>query len=394
MTRGKWNALVFSMWAAALMLPTVRASGLSIETFERGGELSFDSVSYVEGYRVEWAPNPDGPWSSSWSALAWITATHPQTVNVSVPMFYRVVGEITVPNDMVPIPGGTFLMGDSFAEADDDELPVHSVTVSGFWIRATEMTNDEMIRVLQYAYDVGKLIVTPTSVRNAEGDERELVDLDEYQCRITWDGSQFGLTALKGAGYPCVDVSWYGAVAYCNYRSELEGRTPCYNLNDWTCNWSANGYRLPTEAEWEYAARGGVSGTRFPWGDTISHSQANYYSSPSPDYDVSPTAGYHPDYRGTGFPNISPVGSFAPNGYGLFDVIGNQGEWVWDSYSEVYYLSSPSTNPRGPAPGAWRTVRGGTWFGNAEGARLAYRGQLMPGSALGHFGFRPARQGP
>ena len=134
---------------------------------------------------------------------------------------------------------------------------------------------------------------------NLVGDQKELLDLDAGNCRITWSGSTFGMKSTKGSDYPCVEVTWYGAVAYCNYRSEMDGRTPCYNLNTWGCNFSAGGYRLPTSDEWEYASRGGLRGKRVPWGDTINHDNANYCANGSKySYDTSPYTSYtyHLDY--------------------------------------------------------------------------------------------------
>jgi formylglycine-generating enzyme required for sulfatase activity len=137
----------------------------------------------------------------------------------------------------------------------------------------------------------------------------------------------------------------------------MEGRTPCYNLSDWSCNFSANGYRLPTVYERKYAARGGFSGSRFPWGNTITHSQANYCSVwsngvPRYSYDVNPTIGYHPLYATGSKPYTSPVGSFAPNGYGLYDMAGNLSEWCWDS------------------SGSFRSVWGGNWDDDARYPRI------------------------
>ena len=190
---------------------------------------------------------------------------------------------------------------------------------------------------------------------------------------------------------PMVEVSWYGSVAYCNWRSSEEGYESCYNLSTWDCNFSKHGYRLPTEAEWEYAARGGLSGKRFPWGNTISHSQANYYADPcNYSYDVSPTEGYHPDWNDVE-PYTSVVGSFSANGYGLYDMAGNVYEWCNDWYRSDYYDTSPYDNPEGPASGPGRVLRGGgCWRHFASFCRLAYRNSSYYGQPARyyHFGFR------
>lgn len=295
----------------------------------------------------------------------------------------------SAPAGMVLIPAGSFVMGDSFDEGNSGERPTHTVQVSAFSMDRTEVTNDLMVEVMQWAYDRGKVSATTSSVRNLEGNGQPLLDLSDGDCRITWNGSRFGMKAEMGSGYPCVEVSWYGAAAFCNYRSLMEGRTPCYDLGDWSCDGSANGYRLPTEAEWEKAARGGARGRRFPWGDTISHHQANYRSDSGIAYDVSPTRGYHPDYESEGSAHTSPVGSFAPNGYGLYDMAGNVWEWCGDWYSSDYYGSSPTSDPRGPSTGSYRIMRGGSWDSFAWYCRVAFRFlSLPPDTSSNAYGFR------
>lgn len=298
---------------------------------------------------------------------------------------------------MILIEGGSFAMGDTFAEGNADELPVHTVTVSPFSMDPYEVTNDRMVEVLQWAHDQNPPLidVTSSSVRNTQGASRPLLDLGSVDCRITWTGSRFEIKSAKGAGYPCVTVTWFGAAAYCNYRSLQDGLTPCYDMSDWSCNWDGGGYRLPTEAEWEYAARGGESGLRFPWGANINHAHANYWAFGFLyTYDTSPylVATYHPDYDDGEFPYTSPVGCLPPNGFGLYDMAGNVREWCGDWYDEDYYdVSGDSTDPAGPPSGSLRAIRGGSWGSRADACRVAVRGSSQ-GWGTRYIGFRAVRR--
>ena len=226
-------------------------------------------------------------------------------------------------------------------------------------------------------------------------------------------GYSFGLFAgmSKTGNYPVEYVSWYDCLKWCNARSRQEGLTPVYYTDpNWTqvytngdivitnadVNWAANGYRLPTEAEWEKAARGGLSGQRFPWGDTISESQANYVAHPgSFGYDLGPYDGANTNFLAGGQPHTSPVGFFAANAYGLYDMSGNVFQWCWDFYSAPPYAAgSPylgGSDPRGPTSGNYNVLRGGSWDNGAPNLRCAARDHNIHANADLYSGFRCVR---
>jgi formylglycine-generating enzyme required for sulfatase activity len=308
-----------------------------------------------------------------------------------------------VDSNMVLVPGGEFQMGDSFGEGYADELPLHHVYVDSFYMGKYKITNGQYCAFLNSAY--------PSQLKVVSGIVYDFNDSSNNYpycntstassySQIAYSNSIFSVRTKGGrdmSNDPMVMVSWYGSAVYCNWRSQQEGKEPCYNLSTWNCDFDKKGYRLATEAEWEYAARGGLSGKRFPWGDTITHSQANYYSywsgGPYP-YDVTPTPGYHHTWSSDGImPYTSPVGSFSANGYGLYDMAGNVWDWCNDWYSDMYYSTSPGNNPTGPASGNYRDIRGGGWGSDAIGCRVALRGygDHLPDYRTYDIGFRIAR---
>jgi len=269
------------------------------------------------------------------------------------------------------IPGGSFTMGRTSGDGDSDAPPV-TVTVSAFYMQKTETTKAQWDEVRAWGASNGF-----TDLRTGYG---------------------------KAANHPVESVTWWDVVKWCNARSAKEGLTPVYTVSGAvmrtgqtvpTANWNANGYRLPTEAEWEKAARGGVEGKRFPWGtETISHSEANFRNSGGEEY-ATGTPSYHGSYRnGQVMPYTSPVGSFAANGFGLNDMSGNVWEWCWDWYGGNSYVDGAS-DPRGASSGSNRVLRGGSWSAYAFSCRAAFRFNLSPIftqiSLDEGRGFRPAR---
>src|ERR1035437_5713616 len=363
---------------------TVQAAAPVITSFSGNGVLVCSNLTPGNVATVEWASSATGPWTNNWAGLGAVTADANGKIEVSVPMFYRVRGTNsvspgTVPSGMVLIPGGSFTMGNCMdpGEGYPDELPLHTVNVSAFYMDTNVVSYTLWTNVYQWATNHG----------------------------YSFDNAGLG----KAASRPVQTVTWYDAVKWCNARSEKEGRAPCYYTNasqsqaaiyrsgqydlatNWV-NWVVSGYRLPTEAEWEKAARGGASGHRFPWGDTISWDQANYCAYPLSDggytYDVNPTSGYNPAWTGGGYPYTTAVGTFAPNGYGLYDMAGNVWQWCWDWYDGAYYSSSPGTDPHGPAPSSSRVLRGGSWLNYARNCRAAYRNCIYPTYRNYYIGFR------
>jgi formylglycine-generating enzyme required for sulfatase activity len=255
---------------------------------------------------------------------------------------------------MAYIAGGPFQMGDNL-DSVTNAMPVHNVQVDAFFMDKTEVS-------------------------------KEL-----WQSVQTWGNAHnysIGGGSFSGEAHPVQTISWYDMVKWCNARSEKEGLTPCYYTNaaqtlvfktgikdveNTMVKWSASGYRLPTEAEWEKAARGGRTGQRYPWGDSISTANANY--------------------SGGG---TKPVGSYPANDYGLYDMVGNVWEWCWDWYGASYYgMPESLSNPCGPVSGSCRMIRGGNWSWDSYWCRVALRdgqGLMGPDGADSMVGFRTVRR--
>ena len=272
------------------------------------------------------------------------------------------------PEGMAMIPGGTFLMGGE--SGLPREAPLHEVFVSPFYLDTHEVTNDAFAAFVaatgfvseaeRWGWSLGfdPTAETTERVRGAEW----WVKVD----RADWRHPLGPESSIEGLGdYPVVQVSWNDAVAYC----------------DWA------GKRLPTEAEWEFAARGGLSDTIYPWGNELEldgRLMANTWNG------IFPMS----DSGADGYASLSPVGIYPPNGYGLYDVGGNVWEWCEDWFQGNYYRRSPRENPRGPAQGIEKVLRGGSWLcapNYCHGYRVSHRNHSGIDTGLNHVGFRCAK---
>jgi formylglycine-generating enzyme len=300
-------------------------------------------------------------WSTARTAFAVNTA---EVTNAAPAGFFRLM-PTTTPAGMALIPAGWFTMGDTL-DGEADAIPTN-IYVSAFVMDVNLVNYGLWTNV--YAY--------------AAGHGYNFVDA--------------GVNGGTGTNYPVEKVDWFDCVKWSNARSQQAGLTPCYytdagfaqvftNGDNGTTvyqNLTVNGYRLPTEAEWEKAARGGGIGLRFPWGNLIHTNQAQYSACTACDsYDLGPNNSPS---------GPSPVGSFDVNGYGLYDMAGNILEWCWDWHGTLYGQPT-TTNPTGAGPGSGvRVLRGGGWNYSARSARCAVRSYLNPTDASITFGFRCVR---
>ena len=262
---------------------------------------------------------------------------------------------------MVKVEGGTFTMGairEQIPEALEDEEPTHKVTLSSFMIGKYEVTQE------------------------------------------LWEGVMGSNPSIfKGSKQPVQLVKWYEVIEFCNILSERQGLTPAYTINKnekdpsnnsqydevkWmvTCDFNANGYRLPTEAEWEYAARGGIKsfgyvGVEIKYSGSNSLDEVGWYGAENKTGNRESTD------------KTSEVGKKQPNELGLYDMSGNVWEWCWDWYGE--YTSSSQTDPKGPNSGSFRVMRGGSWLNDAENCRVAFRDSHPPSYRKSDIGFRLVR---
>ena len=258
--------------------------------------------------------------------------------------------------DFLLVPAGTFKMGDNFGDGESRERPVHPVTLDAFYIGKYEVTNADWKKFQgDPGYDDPKIWPTGRPVPK---------DQSPY-----WKmANNHGGGTPNSDNYPVLGVNWDAATAYCNWLSLKTGKK----------------YRLPTEAEWEKAARG-TDQRRFPWGNTIDPSYANY--SGAQRMDTGQIVGY---YDGSKRGEFQTKNGASP--YGAMDMGGNVMEWCQDWYSRAYYEVSPKKNPKGPEKGAYRVLRGGSFFVESQDLRSYARSGAWPSFlAYRMVGFRPAR---
>lgn len=252
------------------------------------------------------------------------------------------ISNFDVPAEMVVIPAGEFLMGSSDEDANDSEKPVHPVYVNAFYIDKHPVTNEQYKAFLD---------ACPHWQKNSI-----LRDYHSGNYLRTWHRNNYPKGA---ANHPVVNVSWYAAMAYAQWAEK----------------------RLPTEAEWEKTARGGLTGKKYPWGDQIDTTKANY---------------------GENIGQTTPIGEYPPNDYGVYDIVGNVWEWCLDEHIFEFYAASPRRNPIAGGDityvlnnftslKTYRVLRGGSWMSIPRYVRVAPRFRFTPSHSINNVGFRCAR---
>lgn len=288
--------------------------------------------------------------------------------------------------EFVFIPGGEFQMGDLWGDGESDERPVHTVRVGDFWMSKYEVTNAQYVPFLNaisgHWIGSSRLIQSKSEdyyirlIQPKSEDSHSHILLQET-LSVVENGYEVSLYYAVEDGYdnrPMIEVSWFGAVTFCNWLSRQAGLEEVYDENTLEADFSKIGYRLPTEAEWEYAARAGGKEIKYPNGNTLTYDDANYSGAGGRDLWVSRTA---------------PVGSFPPNGLGLYDMAGNVSEWCHDWYDPSYYSRSPMDNPKGPSnPGSFHVLRGGAESNLPEYCRTTNRNKAQSAACRGYLGFR------
>ena len=308
------------------------------------------------------------------------------------------------PAGMVPIPAGSFRMGDAFEEGLERGGPVHSVYLSPFYIDKYELANGQYAAALnEWALVQGGMITVTEGVVYQAGSGISYPYCDTTTSspygEITWNGSTFDVVAGK-EDHPIVVVSWYGAVAFCNWRSAMEGKPLCYDLSTWTCDFGVAGYRLPTEAEWAKAAGWNPAQQRhYRFGEQTDGCGFNCADAQRVNYATSGDP-----FEVAAEPRTTPVGYYdgsnhggyqsqnAQSYYGCYDMSGNVWEWCYDWFGFDYFNTPEATqpNPVGPDSSTFRILRGGSWDKLPNRSRSAHRDGGRPDARRKIYGLRCA----
>ncbi len=287
--------------------------------------------------------------------------------------------------EMVLIPAGSFTMGSAEDElghlGDESQHPV--TLTNDFLMFSTEVTNRQYADLAQWALGNGYCAVNGTRLYdNLDGSHLELLDMDEDEdCEISFNGTEFVIDAGMD-NHPVKEVLWFGAASFCDWLSMKEGLPRAYNHtdpNNWKCNggapYAAQGYRLPTEAEWEYTCRAGTT-TAFSGGDITVI-----------DCGEEPSLSCQGWYCGNGGGWTNQVAQLSPNAFGMYDLHGNVWEWCNDWYHSTY--EDEEIDPIGPPPGWYKVLRGGGWSDVSRRCRSASRRNPSPHLGVnGRHGFR------
>ncbi|RQV94580.1 hypothetical protein EH221_07275 [bacterium] len=268
--------------------------------------------------------------------------------------------------EMVYVKGGTFIMGDVRGDGDSDEKPAHHVTVSDFRMGKYEVTVAEFDKFIsETGYQ--------TDAEKNDGSYFLMGSELEKKASVNWRCDEQGNPRKASElNHPVIHVSWNDADAYCNWLSNKTGAK----------------YRLPTEAEWEYAARSRGKNYKYAWGNFDPEGRKGGNIA---DESSKRALGWSDIWKGydDGYVLTAPVGSFEPNELGLYDMTGNVWEWCWDWYGR--YSSSSQTNPTGPSSGTYRVLRGGSWNNAPINMRCTNRNINLPGNRDNSNGFRFVR---
>lgn len=355
------------------------------------GDISLASMA-VGSYTLTWGNV--GGWTTPNPFISTQVLSSSGTVTFSGTYFV----ESEAPEGFVSVHAGTFDMGSPTDEPGrSDEEVLHQVTLThGIFVQATEVTNQQYVELAQWAYDNG-YVTAPYNysyepprvlsiLDNLDGSTLELVDIGTMESGSEIDFSD-GVFTCSNPDHPVIEVTWYGAAAYCDWLSLRNGLPRAYDHATWQCNegspYVASGYRLPTEAEWEYSCRA-QSTTAFSSGAIT----VPIGCSPL-DTNLDLIGWYCGNTSGAGEYWSHPVAQKAPNGWGLYDMHGNAHEWCNDIYAEAY--GGDAVNPVGPTWGSHRVIRGGDWMNYARFARSARRDDDTPSYSSHAFGFRPVR---